>query len=78
MMRFTIGVGADPKELKDRYRNLINSLLLASTFAGTVSLSIILTPGNNNTTIPGIVELALDFHEHDLQFFGFFGKTNHA
>jgi hypothetical protein len=58
MMKWKTGMFASPKELKDRYRNLINSLLLASTFAGTVTLSIILTPGNNNTTIPGIVELA--------------------
>jgi hypothetical protein len=45
-------------ELRNRNRNLINALLLASTFAGTVTLSILLTPGNTNTTIPGIVELA--------------------
>lgn len=58
MVRFRRGLNAGPVELKARYRNLINSLLLASTFAGTVTLSIILTPGNNNTTIPGIVEVA--------------------
>jgi hypothetical protein len=57
-MRWKIGIDVASAELKDRYRNLINSLLLASTFAGTVTLSIILTPGNNNSTIPGIVELA--------------------
>jgi hypothetical protein len=41
---------------EDRYTTFINAMLLASTFAGTVTLSIILTP--TNTPIPGIVELA--------------------
>jgi len=50
---------AHSRERMNHYRNIINALLLASTFAGTVTLSIILTPDNNNdTTIPGIVELA--------------------
>lgn len=46
------------REHWDRYRNPVNGMLLAATFAGTVTLGIILTPRDTSTSIPGIAELA--------------------
>jgi hypothetical protein len=46
------------KEIWAGYRRIADSMLVATTFAGTVTLTIVLAPRDASTTIPGIKELA--------------------
>lgn len=46
------------REFEDGYRDTANAMLATATFAGAITLSIVLTPGNTPTTIPGVEELA--------------------
>lgn len=50
--------GVDKKEIWAGYRRIADSMLVATTFAGTVTLTIVLAPRGDSTTIAGIKELA--------------------